>query len=184
MALGVALAHRRDADRDHGHELLARSATCPAPEEDVLLDAINQYTWRVRALRVVRPRCRHPAYAHRRRPSVPGDSGWHWAFLRRVCWWRHCSIAVPTDCDEAEAAITSLADAPTDDGLVIREVWLLRLRALLARAPVTRPPTATIGIATAPWRQRLASRGISRGLRRCRDPGCPFGGGDLSVHRR
>ena len=27
-----------------------------------------------------------------------------------------------------------LADAPADDGLVIREIWLLRLRALLARA--------------------------------------------------
>jgi hypothetical protein len=35
---------------------------------------------------------------------------------------------------EAEAAITRLADAPADDGLVIREIWLLRLRALLARA--------------------------------------------------
>jgi hypothetical protein len=35
---------------------------------------------------------------------------------------------------EAEAAITRLADAPADDGLVIREIWLLRLQALLARA--------------------------------------------------
>ena len=35
---------------------------------------------------------------------------------------------------EAEAAITRLADAPADDGLAIREIWLLRLRALLARA--------------------------------------------------
>jgi hypothetical protein len=35
---------------------------------------------------------------------------------------------------EAEAAITRLADAPADDGLVIRGIWLLRLRALLARA--------------------------------------------------
>jgi hypothetical protein len=35
---------------------------------------------------------------------------------------------------EAEAAIERLADAPADDGLVIREIWLLRLRALLARA--------------------------------------------------
>jgi hypothetical protein len=35
---------------------------------------------------------------------------------------------------EAEAAITRMADAPADDGLVIREIWLLRLRALLARA--------------------------------------------------
>jgi hypothetical protein len=41
-----------------------------------------------------------------------------------------------TDADvaEAEAAIERLAVAPADDRLVIREIWLLRLRALLARA--------------------------------------------------
>jgi hypothetical protein len=38
------------------------------------------------------------------------------------------------DVAEAEAAIIRLADAPADDGPVIREIWLLRLRALLARA--------------------------------------------------
>jgi hypothetical protein len=41
---------------------------------------------------------------------------------------------VGDDVAEAEAAIDRLAAAPADDGLVIREVWLLRLRALLARA--------------------------------------------------
>jgi hypothetical protein len=35
---------------------------------------------------------------------------------------------------KAEAAIERLADAPADDGIVIREIWLLRSRALLARA--------------------------------------------------
>ena len=34
---------------------------------------------------------------------------------------------------EAEAAIERLAAAPTD-GMVLRDIWLLRLRALLARA--------------------------------------------------
>ncbi len=38
------------------------------------------------------------------------------------------------DVAEAETAITRLATAPAEDGLVIRDVWLLRLRALLARA--------------------------------------------------
>jgi hypothetical protein len=38
------------------------------------------------------------------------------------------------DMAEAEAAITRLANAPADEGLVIRDIWLLRLRALLARA--------------------------------------------------
>ncbi|MDT5170664.1 MAG: hypothetical protein QOD02_3999, partial [Mycobacterium sp.] len=38
------------------------------------------------------------------------------------------------DVAEADAAIERLAAAPADDGLAIREVTLLRLRALLARA--------------------------------------------------
>ncbi len=38
------------------------------------------------------------------------------------------------DVADAEAAIERLATAPADEGLVIREIWLLRLRALLARA--------------------------------------------------
>ncbi len=39
-----------------------------------------------------------------------------------------------SDVAEAESAITRLADAPADDGLAVREIWLLRLQALLARA--------------------------------------------------
>jgi class 3 adenylate cyclase len=38
------------------------------------------------------------------------------------------------DVTEAEAAITRLAAARADDGPVIRDIWLLRVRALLARA--------------------------------------------------
>ena len=38
------------------------------------------------------------------------------------------------DVAEAEAAIERLAAAPAEDGLVMRDIWLLRLRALLARA--------------------------------------------------
>ena len=38
------------------------------------------------------------------------------------------------DVAEAEAAIDRLAAALADEGLVIRDVWLLRMRALLARA--------------------------------------------------
>jgi hypothetical protein len=46
-----------------------------------------------------------------------------------------------SDLVEAEAAIERLGEAaidrlatPTNDGLAVREIWLLRLRALLARA--------------------------------------------------
>ena len=38
------------------------------------------------------------------------------------------------DVVEAEAAIERLAAAPADEGLVMRDIWLLRLRALLAQA--------------------------------------------------
>ena len=38
------------------------------------------------------------------------------------------------DVAEAEAAIERLAAAPADEGLAIRDIWLMRLRALLARA--------------------------------------------------
>jgi class 3 adenylate cyclase len=38
------------------------------------------------------------------------------------------------DVREAEAAIERLAAAPTGEGLALRDIWLLRLRALLARA--------------------------------------------------
>jgi hypothetical protein len=38
------------------------------------------------------------------------------------------------DVVEAEAAIKRLAAAPADEGLVIRDIWLLRLQVLLALA--------------------------------------------------
>jgi len=38
------------------------------------------------------------------------------------------------DVAEAEAAIARLAAAPADDRLVLRDLWLLRMRALLAQA--------------------------------------------------
>src|SRR5271168_4974275 len=39
-----------------------------------------------------------------------------------------------SDVAEAEAAIERLATAPADEGLAMRDIWLLRLRALLAGA--------------------------------------------------
>jgi len=74
-----------------------------------------------------------------------------------------------SDVAEAEAAITRLAEAPAAVGLVIREIWLQRPRALLARAHSD--AAGTLEIATATWPERLASRGISPGPRRCNDGG-------------
>lgn len=44
------------------------------------------------------------------------------------------------DVAEAEAAIVRLAATPADEGLALREIWLLRLRALLVRAQAHRSP--------------------------------------------
>ena len=38
------------------------------------------------------------------------------------------------DMVEAKGAIERLAAAPTDDGVAVRDIWLLRMRALLAQA--------------------------------------------------
>jgi hypothetical protein len=48
------------------------------------------------------------------------------------------------DVAQAEAAIERLAAAPTDDGLAARDIWLLRLRALLARARGDAPAYADL----------------------------------------
>jgi hypothetical protein len=62
----------------------------------------------------------------------------------KLLWWGILATGVlvetlldrGTDGDvaEAEAAIERLAAAAADEGLAIRDIWLLRLRALLARA--------------------------------------------------
>ena len=76
------------------------------------------------------------------------------------------------DVAEAEAAIERLADAPADDELAMRDIWLLRLRALLARARGDDVAYGTCGIAIARWRNRLASKDTSTGpkamIERCR----------------
>ena len=65
------------------------------------------------------------------------------------------------DVAEARAAMDRLAAVPTEPGFVLHELPLLRLRALLAQGSRRRGrATATIGIATATWRNPLASRGI------------------------
>lgn len=42
--------------------------------------------------------------------------------------------AMPADIQEAHAAVERLAAVPTEPGFVVNRIWLLRLRALLARA--------------------------------------------------
>ena len=188
MARGVALAHRQtDADRDHGHELLAEVGDMFLRLRDVLLDLqfINVYVARERARRGDRDAAipvmraavddlvregQRLAYGR----SGDGCAGGDTARL----------AAADGDVAEAEAAIDQVGGRANRRrtgnprhlaAAACGRCW----RGLTA----TRPPTATIGIATAPWPQSLASRGTSRGPRRCHDGACAFGGGDVSVHR-
>ena len=133
LTLGVALVHRQTAaERDRGHKLLAEVS-------DVLyhlcdLPIVEVYLARERARRADRdgaiPLIR-AAVDHLFRQGrllvwgIPATAVLVETMLER---------GADGDVAEAEAAIERLAAAPADEGLVMREVWLLRLRALLARA--------------------------------------------------
>jgi hypothetical protein len=126
MTLGLALVHRpTDADRDHGHELLAEVSDVFLREGFLLseLPLAEVYVAREQA----RDGDRDEAITLMR-AAVRG-------FLPTfVLVETLLDRASESDVAEAEAAIERLAVAPADKGLVIREIWLLRLRALLARA--------------------------------------------------
>ena len=137
MTLGLALVHRQtDAERDRGQKLLAEVSDVFLRRGHNLgdLPIVNVYLARERARRGDRddaiPLMR-AAVDHLFREG------------RLLAWGVPATgVLVETlldrgadgDVAEAEAAIERLAAAPADDGLVIREIWLLRLRALLARA--------------------------------------------------
>jgi len=137
MTLGTALVHRHtEAERDQGQKLLAEVS-------EVFLRRGHNLP----AVAIV------DVYAARQR-ARRGDRNGAIPLIRAAADHLFCEgllqifglpatgVLVETlldrgtesDVAEAEAAIIRLADAPADDGLVIREVWLLRLRALLARA--------------------------------------------------
>jgi class 3 adenylate cyclase len=136
-ALGLALMHRPEAaERRRGHQL-------GGDVRDVLLDQrrnlcdlpiIESYLARERA----RAGDRDEAIAAMRRIVA------HLFRTDRLLLWGVPATAVlvealidrgaDADVTEAGAAIERLAYAKADDGLAVREIWLLRLRALLARA--------------------------------------------------
>jgi hypothetical protein len=136
LTLGFALVHRQtDAERDRGQELLAEVSEVFIRGGHNLCDLpiVNVYLARERARRGERDE----AIALMR--TAVDD------LLRegQLLGWGVPATGVlvetlldrgtDNDVAEAEAAIERLAAAPADDGLVIREVWLLRLRALLAQ---------------------------------------------------
>jgi class 3 adenylate cyclase len=136
FTLGVALVHRDSpADRERGLELLGqvRDMCLQGRFYLSLLAVVDMCTARERARRGDRdgaiPLLREVVddlfHAGQLRTCIGAT-----AFLVETLLERGAG----DDVAETEAAIDRLAAAPADDGLVIREIWLLRLRALLARA--------------------------------------------------
>jgi len=133
LTLGMALVHRQTAaERDRGHKLLAEVS-------DVLhtlcdLSIVNVLLARERAQRGDRNAA----------ISVMRAAVDHLFREGRLLGWGVLATGVLVetlldrgadgDVAEADAAIARLADAPADDGEVGREILLLRLRALRARA--------------------------------------------------
>ena len=137
LALGVALVHRHtDAERDRGQTLLAEVGDVFLRRGYLLceLPFVEVYAARERA--------RHGD----RDDAIPlmRAAADHLFRERQLLIWGipATGVLVETlldrsadgDVAEAEAAIERLAAAPADEGLAMREIWLLRSRALLARA--------------------------------------------------
>jgi hypothetical protein len=137
MALGVALVHRQRApERDRGQKLLAEVHAVFLRRGRNLfeLPMVNVYLARERARRGDRD------------DAIPlmRAAADHMFHEGQLLGWGLPATGVlvetlldrgaESDVGEAEAAIERLAMAPADEGLVMRDIWLLRLRALLARA--------------------------------------------------
>jgi class 3 adenylate cyclase len=137
VTLGVALVHRHTAaERDRGQKLLAEVSDVFLRQGHNLseLPLLNIYSVRERARRGDRDDAlpvMRAAVDHLFREGqllewgIPATAVLVETLLDR---------GIESDVAEAEVAIERLAAAPSDDGLVIRDIWLLRSRALLARA--------------------------------------------------
>jgi class 3 adenylate cyclase len=137
MTLGLALVHRHtDAERDRGQMLLAEVSEVFL-RRGYLLDnrpLVEMYLARERARRGDRDEAiplMRTATDHLFREGRLLIFG---VAATGVLVETLLDRETESDVAEAEAAIARLAAAPTDEGLVMRDIWLLRLRALLARA--------------------------------------------------
>ena len=167
--LGLALVHRHtDAERDRGQKLLAEVSDVFLRRGHNLseLPLVNVYLARERARRGDRDEA-IPLMRAAVDQLVREGQLLSWGIpATGVLVETLLDRGAEGDVAEAEAAIERLAAAPADDGLAIRDIWLLRLRALLARARGDDAAYRDFGIATARWRNRLASKDTSTGPRR------------------
>jgi len=137
VTLGHALVHRHTAaERDRGQTLLAEVSDVFLRRRHNLgeLPIINVYMARERARRGDRDGAIPLMRAAVDHLFSNGQSlGWGIP-ATGVLVETLLDRGAEGDVAEAEAAIERLAAAPADEGLVMREIWLLRMRALLARA--------------------------------------------------
>ena len=137
VTLGDALVHRPSAaDRDRGEKLLAEVSEVFLRRGLLLgeLPIVNVYLARERARRGGRDEA-IPFMRAAVDELVRAGQLLSWGIAATgVLVETLLDRGADGDVAEADAAIERLAAAPTEDGLVMREIWLLRLRALLARA--------------------------------------------------
>ena len=137
VTLGLALVHREtDAERDRGQNLLTEASEVSLRQGELLgeLPLVNVYLARERARRGDRDDA-IPLMRAAVDDLVREGQQLGWGIpATGVLVETLLDRGADGDVAEAEAATERLAAAPADEGLVIREIWLLRLRALLARA--------------------------------------------------
>ena len=137
LTLGLVLVHRPTAaERDRGQQLLAEVSDVYLRRGHNLgeLAIVNMYLARERARRGDRddaiPLMRAAVDHLFREGQLLG-----WGIpVTCVLVETLLDRGDESDVAEAEAAIERFAAAPADEGLAIRDIWLLRLRALLAQA--------------------------------------------------
>jgi len=142
--LGIALVHRRaNTERDRGQQILEEISEVFLRRGFFLADLPIAEVYLAR----------EKAQCGDRDGAIPlmRTAADHQFRDGRLLGWSTATTVVlvetlldrgtESDVVEAEAAIERLAEAaierlaaPTDDGLAVRDIWLLRLRALLARA--------------------------------------------------
>jgi class 3 adenylate cyclase len=137
VTLGLALVHRRAApERDRGQKLLADVSDVFLSQGQSLgeLPILNVYSARETARRGDRDGAIPLMFAAVDHLFREGQIlGWGIP-ATGVLVETLLDRGADDDVAEAEAAIERLAAAPADEGLAVRDIWLLRLRALLARA--------------------------------------------------
>lgn len=137
VILGLALVHRRtDAEREHGRQLLTEIAEVFLRRQHNLseLRLVNMYVARELARREDHDAA-IPLMVTALDQLIHEGQLLSWGIpATAVLVEALLDRRADGDVAQAESAIDRLADATGDDGIAVRDIWLLRMRALLARA--------------------------------------------------